>query len=59
MQILQRLNREEGLTLLLVTHDPRLTEYAERVLHLFDGRIEREERVGEPAPLLETARELR
>ncbi|MFP4343927.1 MAG: ABC transporter ATP-binding protein [Anaerolineales bacterium] len=59
MQILQRLNREEGLTLLLVTHDPRLTDYAERVLHLFDGRIEREEIVGETTPLLESVRELR
>jgi putative ABC transport system ATP-binding protein len=58
MQILQRLHREEGITIILVTHDPRLTDYAERVLHLFDGQIEREEIVGESAPLLEAAREL-
>ncbi len=60
MGILQRLNREQGITIILVTHDPRLTEYADRVLHLFDGRIRQEERGGatvpQPAPALEGQR---
>ncbi|MGC9469613.1 MAG: ABC transporter ATP-binding protein [Anaerolineae bacterium] len=48
MAILQRLNREMGLTVVLVTHDPRITHYAQRALHLFDGKIIREELVESP-----------
>ena len=31
--------RELGQTLLIVTHDTRIAEYADRVVHIFDGRI--------------------
>ncbi len=48
MAILQRLNREMGITIVLVTHDPRISHYAERVVHLFDGKINREEFVDAP-----------
>jgi putative ABC transport system ATP-binding protein len=47
MEILETLNREHNITIVLVTHDPRLREYAGRVLHLFDGRIRRDEKVEE------------
>lgn len=30
---------EAGTTVLMVTHDPRYSRYAERTVHLFDGRI--------------------
>jgi len=29
----------DGATICMVTHDPRYAEYAERTLHLFDGRV--------------------
>ncbi|MBN1873197.1 MAG: ABC transporter ATP-binding protein [Anaerolineae bacterium] len=48
MSILQRLNREQGITVVLVTHDPRIGQHAQRVLHLFDGKIFREEIVTHP-----------
>ncbi|MFN3476816.1 MAG: ABC transporter ATP-binding protein, partial [Candidatus Methylomirabilales bacterium] len=44
MALLQRLNRE-GMTILMVTHDRNLAEHAERIVHLKDGRILREEEV--------------
>jgi putative ABC transport system ATP-binding protein len=48
MAILQRLNREIGITVVLVTHDPRISQYAERVVHLFDGKVTDEEIVADP-----------
>ena len=37
--LLFTLNKTRGTTLVLVTHDPELTEYAERIIHLKGGRI--------------------
>ena len=39
MQILQRLNREQGLTVVLVTHEHDIAEYAQRVLTMRDGLL--------------------
>jgi putative ABC transport system ATP-binding protein len=41
MALLQRLVREEGLTLLLVTHDMGVASFADRIVHLRDGLVER------------------
>jgi energy-coupling factor transporter ATP-binding protein EcfA2 len=38
MQLLGDLHRE-GATICMVTHDPRFEKHAERIIHLFDGRI--------------------
>lgn len=36
---LQRLAREQGTTVLVVTHDPRIEDIADRIIHLEDGRL--------------------
>src|SRR5665648_373218 len=42
------LNREKGLTIIVATHNIRLGYSADRVIHLSDGKIEKDERlVGE------------
>ena len=38
MDLLRELHRG-GATICMVTHDPRFTRYAERIVHLFDGRV--------------------
>ena len=38
MSLLQELHRG-GATICMVTHDPRYAEYADRSVHLFDGRV--------------------
>jgi putative ABC transport system ATP-binding protein len=43
MALLRRLNRDSGVTLLLVTHDSEAAAYADRIVHLRDGRIAQEE----------------
>ena len=39
MSILQRLNREQGLTIVMVTHEADVAAYARRVLTMRDGRL--------------------
>ncbi|MDO8399779.1 MAG: ABC transporter ATP-binding protein [Bradyrhizobium sp.] len=46
MKILTTIAREQGRAVLIVTHDPRLLPFADRVVHIEDGRIVREERSG-------------
>jgi putative ABC transport system ATP-binding protein len=45
MEIFQRLNREQGITLVLVTHEPDIAEYADRVIIFKDGKIKSDYRV--------------
>jgi putative ABC transport system ATP-binding protein len=40
MALLQELNQESDLTLLVVTHDPEVAAFADRVVKLRDGRLE-------------------
>lgn len=40
MALLKELNQEQGLTLLVVTHDPEVAAFADRVVKLRDGRIQ-------------------
>lgn len=39
MALVERLNRDEGLTVLMVTHDRHLAEHAEQIIHLRDGVV--------------------
>jgi putative ABC transport system ATP-binding protein len=39
MEILTKLNKERGVTLILVTHDPLIARHAERIINLKDGMI--------------------
>src|SRR5438094_676994 len=39
MQTLSSLNREQGVTVVLVTHEPDIAAYADRVLTMRDGQV--------------------
>ncbi|MBO8168417.1 MAG: ABC transporter ATP-binding protein [Thermoanaerobacteraceae bacterium] len=43
MAIFQKLNREQGLTIVQVTHEEDIAHYGRRIIRLLDGEIEREE----------------
>ncbi len=48
MDLLRELHRE-GATICMVTHDPRYSRYADRTIHLFDGRVVDEKTLEENA----------
>jgi len=56
MGIFQRLNREEGITILFVTHDPWIARHTRRIITLADGLIVRDEAVPQPLVAGQAAR---
>jgi putative ABC transport system ATP-binding protein len=48
MAIFQRLNREKGITMIVVTHDPDVATYSNRSVHFKDGRLRLDERLAHP-----------
>jgi putative ABC transport system ATP-binding protein len=39
MAIFQRLNEEEGITIVFVTHEPEIAQHTRRIVRLSDGRV--------------------
>lgn len=39
MELLKDLNRDKGMTIVVVTHNPRDAEYADRIVNMIDGKI--------------------
>jgi len=48
MALLQALNASDGLTVVLVTHEPDIADHAQRIIQLRDGLISSDERVARP-----------
>ena len=48
MAIFQKLNREKGMTVVIVTHEPDIAHYADRIIVFKDGHVLTDEAVAEP-----------
>jgi len=48
MAVFERLNREGGITLIVVTHDPEIAAHTRRIVQLHDGKIVADEPVENP-----------
>src|ERR1700694_2692638 len=48
MSIFQQLNREAGITMIVVTHEPDIAAYAGRNIHFKDGVLQLDERIAHP-----------
>ncbi len=58
LEIFQRLNRERGITLVLVTHEPDIAQYAQRIVVFKDGKIRKDDRVEDQRDAAEELRNL-
>ena len=58
MEIFQRLNRERSITLVLVTHERDIAEYAQRVVVFKDGKIKSDRQVEKPRDAAEELKHL-
>ena len=47
MELLASLN-QEGMTIIFVTHDPVMAEFARRLIHIYDGRLLNDSRANLP-----------
>ncbi len=47
MELLVTLNREQGITILMVTHEPDMATYAGRIVHFVDGLVAEDQTTGE------------
>jgi macrolide transport system ATP-binding/permease protein len=56
METLSRLNREQGVTIIVVTHEADVAAYADRVLTMRDGQVISDTRNPKPAKTAETPR---
>ena len=45
MELIQKLNEEEGHTIILITHETYTAEHAQRIIHVLDGKIESDKKV--------------
>ncbi len=43
IELMEKLNQEHDTTFLFSTHDPRVMKRAKRIIHLLDGRVEKDE----------------
>ncbi len=44
MDLLVALNRDHGITVIMVTHEPDMAAFAQRVVRFVDGRVESDRR---------------
>ena len=49
MDLIVALNRDRGITVLMVTHEPDMAAYAKRIVRFVDGRVDSDVRSGERA----------
>ncbi len=43
MELLTKLNGEQGITVIMVTHEPDMAAYARRIVHFVDGQVAQDE----------------
>jgi len=42
VELMNKLNKEKGVTIIMATHDPDMMKYADRIVYIRDGMVEKE-----------------
>jgi len=50
MELLRSFNQDQGITIIMVTHEPDMASYARRVIRFLDGLVETDSQNGEAGP---------
>lgn len=58
IDVIQKLNLEKNITVIMVTHEPHIARYCQRIVRVRDGRIQDDERVDRPGVAAEDLREM-
>jgi putative ABC transport system ATP-binding protein len=58
MELFQGLNRDKGITVVFVTHEPDIAQHTGRIVYIRDGRISRDELVEHPSNAAEILAQL-
>ncbi len=45
ISMLKALNAEQGITLVMITHDPNIAAHCQRIIHIMDGMVEKDEKI--------------
>jgi putative ABC transport system ATP-binding protein len=46
MDLLNKLNHDQGITVIMITHEPDMAAYAKRIVHFLDGLVASDEQNG-------------
>lgn len=57
MKLIKQIARDNRQTIVMVTHDPRLADFADKIIHILDGKIQSVERIEHPIDAFEEAKE--
>jgi putative ABC transport system ATP-binding protein len=53
IDVIQKLNREKNITVVVVTHEPQVTRYCQRIIRVRDGLVREDVRVDRPGAAAE------
>lgn len=55
MKLIKQIARDNNQTIVMVTHDPRLADFADKIIHILDGKIQSVEMIEHPIDEFEAA----
>jgi putative ABC transport system ATP-binding protein len=58
IDVIQKLNREKNITVVVITHEPHIARYCQRIIRVRDGRIQEDAVVDSPGVAAEDLREM-
>ncbi|MCL6479522.1 MAG: ATP-binding cassette domain-containing protein, partial [Peptococcaceae bacterium] len=58
IDVIQQLNKKKNITVIMVTHEPNIALYCQRIIKVLDGRIREDRKVDQPRVAADDLREM-